>query len=104
MTRGHGRTGPQEGGPGQGRRDDAPQPGGRPGAEPAQGEDRAFGASASTVSRALALLAQRGLVVSRPGAGTFRAAQEPASSSGDTTWQEAALALNPGLADGNPGA
>ncbi|WP_270264147.1 PLP-dependent aminotransferase family protein [Kocuria marina] len=63
-----------------------------------------FGASASTVSRALALLAQRGLVVSRPGAGTFRAAQEPAASSGDTTWQEAALALNPGLADGNPGA
>ncbi|WP_454823590.1 GntR family transcriptional regulator [Kocuria marina] len=31
-----------------------------------------FGASASTVSRARALLAQRGLVVSRPGAGRGR--------------------------------
>ena len=63
-----------------------------------------FGASASTVSQALALLTQRGLVVSRPGAGTFRARLEPSTHSGDTSWQEAALALNPGLAEGNPGA
>ena len=63
-----------------------------------------FGASASTVSQALSLLAQRGLVVSRPGAGTFRARPEQDTVAGDTSWQEAALALNAGLADGNPGA
>ena len=63
-----------------------------------------FGASASTISQALLLLGRRGLVVSRPGAGTFRAALEPPTSSGDTSWQEAALALNPRLAEGNHGA
>lgn len=45
-----------------------------------------------TVSRALALLAAEGLVVTRPGAGVFRArprSAEPAS--GDTSWQEVTL-------------
>ncbi|MFG2146547.1 PLP-dependent aminotransferase family protein [Streptomyces sp. NPDC048696] len=45
-----------------------------------------------TVSRALAQLAAEGLVVTRPGAGVFRA--EPrahTARSGDTSWQEVAL-------------
>ena len=33
---------------------------------------RRFGVSATTVSQALALLTQRGLITSRPGAGTYR--------------------------------
>jgi DNA-binding transcriptional MocR family regulator len=52
-----------------------------------------------TVSRALAQLAAEGLVVTRPGAGAFRArprrAAEPA---GDTSWQEVALTAG-GAAD-----
>lgn len=45
-----------------------------------------------TVSRALAQLAAEGLVVTRPGAGTFRAGPRPASApAGDTSWQEVAL-------------
>lgn len=51
-----------------------------------------------TVSRALAQLAAEGLVVTRPGAGAFRArprAAEPPA--GDTSWQEVALS-----ADGAP--
>lgn len=55
-----------------------------------------FGVSATTVSQALALLTQRGLVESRPGAGTFRSASRPAPGSGDTSWQEAALELTLG--------
>ncbi|MEV6806474.1 PLP-dependent aminotransferase family protein [Streptomyces sp. NPDC051132] len=51
-----------------------------------------FRVSPVTVSRALAQLAAEGLVVTRPGAGAFRAgphrAQAPA---GDTSWQEVAL-------------
>ncbi|MDT9682804.1 PLP-dependent aminotransferase family protein [Streptomyces sp. TRM76323] len=52
---------------------------------------RRFGVSATTVSRALALLTQRGLVTSRPGAGTYRTEKRPATRVGDTSWQEAAL-------------
>ncbi|WP_177329921.1 aminotransferase-like domain-containing protein [Streptomyces sp. F-1] len=52
-----------------------------------------------TVSRALAQLAAEGLVVTRPGAGAFRARpraeREPA---GDTSWQEVALSAD-GSAD-----
>ena len=54
-----------------------------------------FRVSPVTVSRALALLAAEGLVVTRPGAGAFRAeprvAAEPA---GDTSWQELALSAD----------
>ncbi|MGV9565684.1 aminotransferase-like domain-containing protein [Streptomyces sp. NPDC003480] len=51
-----------------------------------------FRVSPVTVSRALARLAAEGLVVTRPGAGAFRA--EPRASApavGDTAWQEVAL-------------
>ncbi|MET9960105.1 PLP-dependent aminotransferase family protein [Streptomyces sp. NPDC006326] len=45
-----------------------------------------------TVSRALARLASEGLVVTRPGAGVFRAAPRTAGHApGDTSWQEVAL-------------
>lgn len=54
---------------------------------------RRFGVSATTVSQALALLTQRGLITSRPGAGTYRAATRPPTRAGDTSWQEAALEL-----------
>ncbi|MGW9212946.1 aminotransferase-like domain-containing protein [Embleya sp. NPDC055664] len=51
-----------------------------------------------TVSRAMAALAAEGLVVSRPGAGVYRA--EPTRrvpATGDTSWQEVALSAEPGL-------
>ncbi|MFR9799292.1 PLP-dependent aminotransferase family protein [Streptomyces sp. MS06] len=48
-----------------------------------------------TVSRALARLAADGLVVTRPGAGAFRARpRTPAEPSGDTSWQEVALSAD----------
>ncbi|MFD3927817.1 PLP-dependent aminotransferase family protein [Streptomyces sp. NPDC058614] len=54
-----------------------------------------FRVSPVTVSRALAQLSAEGLVVTRPGAGAFRAqpraAAEPA---GDTSWQEVALSAD----------
>ncbi|MET8009748.1 PLP-dependent aminotransferase family protein [Streptomyces sp. NPDC005271] len=48
-----------------------------------------------TVSRALATLAAEGLVVTRPGAGAFRAARRRAEEPrpGDTSWQEVALSV-----------
>ncbi|WP_432056095.1 PLP-dependent aminotransferase family protein [Streptomyces sp. bgisy022] len=52
-----------------------------------------------TVSRALARLAAEGLVVTRPGAGAFRARPRPAvHTAGDTSWQEVALSAD-GAAD-----
>ncbi|WP_225098237.1 PLP-dependent aminotransferase family protein [Streptomyces sp. CoH27] len=54
-----------------------------------------FRVSPVTVSRALAQLAAEGLVVTRPGAGAFRArprATEPPA--GDTSWQEVALSAD----------
>ncbi|MCK1813399.1 PLP-dependent aminotransferase family protein [Streptomyces sp. XM4011] len=55
-----------------------------------------------TVSRALAALAAEGLVVTRPGAGAFRAAPRPvAPPPGDTSWQEVALTAET-PADGGP--
>lgn len=52
-----------------------------------------------TVSRALAQLAAEGLVVTRPGAGAYRAAPRPTSTpAGDTSWQEVALSAD-GAAD-----
>ncbi|GAA1974249.1 PLP-dependent aminotransferase family protein [Kitasatospora viridis] len=51
-----------------------------------------------TVSRAIAALAAEGLVVSRPGAGVFRAeAPRPAAGLGDTSWQEVALSAEAGV-------
>ncbi|MFD5746750.1 PLP-dependent aminotransferase family protein [Streptomyces sp. NPDC127033] len=45
-----------------------------------------------TVSRALARLTAEGLVVTRPGAGAFRAPERPAPArAGDTSWQEVTL-------------
>ncbi|MFF5446707.1 PLP-dependent aminotransferase family protein [Streptomyces sp. NPDC012888] len=54
-----------------------------------------FRVSPVTVSRALTLLAAEGLVVTRPGAGAFRARpRTPAPASGDTSWQEVALSAD----------
>ncbi|RST15222.1 PLP-dependent aminotransferase family protein [Streptomyces sp. WAC05374] len=61
---------------------------------------RRFGVSATTVSQALALLTQWGVVTSRPGAGTFRAEARPVQRAGDTSWQEAAL--QPATSAGSP--
>ncbi|MGW7293636.1 aminotransferase-like domain-containing protein [Streptomyces xiamenensis] len=53
-----------------------------------------------TVSRALAALAAEGLVVTRPGAGAFRAVPRAAvPAPGDTSWQEVALSAD-ALAEG----
>ncbi|MER5995671.1 PLP-dependent aminotransferase family protein [Streptomyces viridosporus] len=58
-----------------------------------------FRVSPVTVSRALAQLAAEGLVVTRPGAGAFRArSRVPAAPVGDTSWQEVALSAD-GAAD-----
>ncbi|MET9889951.1 PLP-dependent aminotransferase family protein [Streptomyces sp. NPDC006465] len=54
-----------------------------------------FRVSPVTVSRALAQLAAEGLVVTRPGAGAFRAEPRAAvTSTGDTSWQEVALSAD----------
>ncbi|MET8290542.1 PLP-dependent aminotransferase family protein [Streptomyces sp. NPDC048448] len=54
-----------------------------------------FRVSPVTVSRALAQLAAEGLVVTRPGAGAFRARpRTPAAPAGDTSWQEVALSAD----------
>lgn len=51
-----------------------------------------FRVSPVTVSRALAALAAEGLVVTRPGAGTYRAPSHAARTGGvDTSWQQMAL-------------
>ncbi|MBB4790796.1 aminotransferase-like domain-containing protein [Streptomyces nodosus] len=54
-----------------------------------------FRVSPVTVSRALARLAAEGLLVTRPGAGAFRAAPRTgARTVGDTDWQEVALSAD----------
>ncbi|MET8411406.1 PLP-dependent aminotransferase family protein [Streptomyces sp. NPDC005195] len=54
-----------------------------------------FRVSPVTVSRALAQLAAEGLVVTRPGAGAFRARpRTPDAPAGDTSWQEVALSAD----------
>ncbi|MFI9204451.1 PLP-dependent aminotransferase family protein [Streptomyces sp. NPDC053048] len=56
-----------------------------------------FRVSPVTVSRALAALAAEGLVVTRPGAGAFRAEPRRAPArSGDTSWQQVALSAETG--------
>ncbi|MEU3341678.1 aminotransferase-like domain-containing protein [Streptomyces sp. NPDC002144] len=58
-----------------------------------------FRVSPVTVSRALAQLAAEGLVVTRPGAGAYRAEPRAATApAGDTSWQEVALSAD-GAAD-----
>jgi len=52
---------------------------------------RRFAASGTTISRALALLTQRGLISSRPGAGTFRTQARAFPRVADTAWQAATL-------------
>ncbi|MET8972426.1 PLP-dependent aminotransferase family protein [Streptomyces hydrogenans] len=47
-----------------------------------------------TVTRALARLAAEGLVVTRPGAGAFRAETPAPTATGDTSWQELALSAD----------
>ncbi|MEU1279871.1 PLP-dependent aminotransferase family protein [Streptomyces sp. NPDC005805] len=47
-----------------------------------------------TVSRALARLVAEGLVVTRPGAGAFRAEPAAAPPPGDTSWQEVTLSAD----------
>ncbi|MFT4011556.1 MAG: PLP-dependent aminotransferase family protein [Nocardioidaceae bacterium] len=54
-----------------------------------------FAVSATTISRALAVLKQQGLIESRPGSGSFRAATPAPPRPVDTRWQEAALGLSP---------
>ncbi|MFI5686273.1 PLP-dependent aminotransferase family protein [Streptomyces sp. NPDC051636] len=54
-----------------------------------------FRVSPVTVSRALAQLVAEGLVVTRPGAGAFRAHPRRApAATGDTSWQEVALSAD----------
>ncbi|GAA2803591.1 PLP-dependent aminotransferase family protein [Kitasatospora paracochleata] len=51
-----------------------------------------------TVSRAIAVLAAEGLVVSRPGAGVFRAeTRRTTARPADTSWQEVALSAEAGI-------
>jgi DNA-binding transcriptional MocR family regulator len=53
--------------------------------------------SPATVQRLLADLARRGLVVTRPGSGTFTAGPRPAARPADVSWQTLALGSRPGL-------
>ncbi|WP_306337419.1 PLP-dependent aminotransferase family protein [Streptomyces sp. KL118A] len=53
-----------------------------------------FRVSPVTVSRALAQLSAEGLVVTRPGAGVFRAEPSVSAPVGDTSWQEVALSAD----------
>jgi DNA-binding transcriptional MocR family regulator len=53
--------------------------------------------SPATVQRLLADLARRGLVVTRPGSGTFTAARRPGGRTADVSWQTLALGSRPGL-------
>ncbi len=59
-----------------------------------------------TVSRAIAVLVAEGLVVSRPGAGVFRApsaGDRPPARPGDLSWQEMALSAGTVAGPGAPG-
>lgn len=56
-----------------------------------------FHVSALTVQRALSTLASRGLLVTRPGSGTFTAAGRPQPRTGDMNWQTLALGSRPSL-------
>jgi len=56
-----------------------------------------FRLSPDTVQRLLADLARRGLLVTRPGSGTFTAARRPPRSAADVSWQTLALGSRAGL-------
>ena len=53
--------------------------------------------SPATVQRMLADLARRGLLVTKPGSGTFTAARRPARPPADVSWQAPALGSRAGL-------
>src|SRR6202046_5538980 len=53
--------------------------------------------SPATVQRMLADLARRGLLVTRPGSGTFTAPWRPPRHSADLSWQTPALGARAGL-------
>ncbi len=53
--------------------------------------------SPATVQRLLADLTRRGLVVTRPGSGTFTAARQASGRPADVAWQTMALGSRPGL-------
>lgn len=57
-----------------------------------------FRVSALTAQRALATLASRGLLVTRPGRGSYTTARRPNGSHRDLGWQTLALGSRPGLA------
>ncbi|WP_193373675.1 PLP-dependent aminotransferase family protein [Nocardiopsis gilva] len=62
-----------------------------------------YGVSPVTVSRAIATLAAEGLVVTRPGAGAFRARRPTGvRKAADTSWQEVALSAESASASGEP--
>lgn len=54
-----------------------------------------FGASPLTVQRVLVRLAREGLLVTRPGDGTFTVHRRPATANADTSWQAIALGRAP---------
>jgi DNA-binding transcriptional MocR family regulator len=57
-----------------------------------------------TVSRAIATLTAEGLVISRPGAGVFKAtARRVAGAIGDVSWQEVALSADPPIGTADAG-
>jgi DNA-binding transcriptional MocR family regulator len=59
-----------------------------------------FQVSSLTVQRALTSLSSRGLLVTRPGRGTFTAARgRPAAGGADVAWQTLALGSRPALTD-----
>src|SRR5580704_945748 len=53
--------------------------------------------SPATVQRMLADLSRRGLLVTKPGSGTFTAARRPARPAADLSWQTLALGSRAGL-------
>jgi len=57
-----------------------------------------FRVSALTAQRALATLASRGLLVTRPGRGSYTTARRPNLRHSDLSWQTVALGSRPGLA------
>ncbi len=56
-----------------------------------------FRVSALTAQRALATLASRGVLVTRPGRGSYTTARRPNVSCSDLSWQTSALGSRPGL-------
>src|SRR5215475_3520260 len=53
--------------------------------------------SPATVQRMLADLSRRGLLVTRPGSGTYTAPRRPSAPAADVSWQTLALGARTGL-------